>query len=106
MYSFCFTYRRIVIVGFLILNLVVRDETLRAPVVSGLIQRFNSTFSYKLEEDLNEILICSIEKIEVNNFRLKAKNAGKQLQDFNKKQGQEDLLEIEEFLSNLHIEDC
>ena len=50
---------RLVRGGMLVLNLVCRDSVLRADIVKDLSLIWPSVLSYKLEEEVNEILFCS-----------------------------------------------
>ena len=50
---------RLVRGGMLVLNLVCRDSVLRAEIVRDLSLIWPSVLSYKLEEEVNEILFCS-----------------------------------------------
>ncbi|KAL3283256.1 hypothetical protein HHI36_006404 [Cryptolaemus montrouzieri] len=45
--------------GLFILNVVIRDESLRPPIVTKLVKRFEGIVAFKIEEELNEIFICS-----------------------------------------------
>ncbi|CAG9854953.1 unnamed protein product [Phyllotreta striolata] len=67
--------------GLFILNLVVRDNALRPSVLSTLKTHFQSIISYKLQEDLNEIFICSNKSIQMDDL----KEACSELNSFFKK---------------------
>lgn len=45
--------------GLFVLNIVLRDSSLRPTVIKNLKNKFQTLVCYKLEEDLNEIIICS-----------------------------------------------
>ena len=57
--------------GMFVLNLVCRDSILRAEILSKLSNNWQCVVSYKLEEEVNEILFCS------NNEKLKSTEAVK-----------------------------
>ncbi|KAF5294177.1 hypothetical protein FQR65_LT10888 [Abscondita terminalis] len=89
--------------GLLIINVVMRDESLRSPLHADLKNKFATVASYKLEEDLNEIIVCSPYKYTDNN--LKIKNASNNFDRFlSKNKVQErDIDEINHFLINFRI---
>lgn len=45
--------------GVFVVNVVLRDDTLRPAVLSGFKKYFKHVVSYKLQEDLNEVFTCS-----------------------------------------------
>lgn len=55
--------------GIFILNLVTRDEKLRETALSNVKQAFTTVISYKLEEDVNEILFCQNGEHDVNEWK-------------------------------------
>lgn len=69
--------------GLFILNAVVRDDTLRIPLVNKLKERFTSVSSFKNEEELNEIFICR--NCSTVNFREQLLEAVNQLNCYFKK---------------------
>lgn len=93
--------------GIFILNLVCRDEELRNQTVANLKQTFKSICSYKLDEDVNEILYCH------NGNALTGesdwlKEMEKSTKSFNKlgielKISNDDLIEVQEFLKQLKV---
>ncbi|KAK5646559.1 hypothetical protein RI129_005023 [Pyrocoelia pectoralis] len=91
--------------GLLIINVVIRDESLRSPIMNDLRNKFCSIITYKLEEDLNEIIICSPDKYEKSNFVSLAKSASEKFDDFLAKNnvGNRDTDDITHFLENLQI---
>lgn len=54
--------------GLFVLNAVIRDETLRPTVLQSLQNCFNTTVAYKLEEDLNEVIMCAKDKMHEESF--------------------------------------
>lgn len=63
--------------GLFVLNFVCRDNTSRSQTVEKLKAIFPSIFSYKLEEDVNEIFYCF--KDPINNFQEIFTKSGKKL---------------------------
>lgn len=45
--------------GIFVLNLVCRDDTLKATIIETLSKMFPSAISYKLEDEVNEVVYCS-----------------------------------------------
>ncbi|KAK4879959.1 hypothetical protein RN001_008105 [Aquatica leii] len=91
--------------GFLVINVVMRDESLRAPLLTDVVSKFSTVASYKLEEDLNEIIICSPYKYDKNNLRSKVKEANNSFDEFLRKNKvqQRDVDEINHFIDNFHF---
>ncbi|KAK9879389.1 hypothetical protein WA026_006458 [Henosepilachna vigintioctopunctata] len=73
--------------GFFILNLVLREESLRPHIVSKLVKRFENVSSYKVEEELNEIFICG--NLSSSNSKNKIAEAAKILNSFFEKHDNE-----------------
>lgn len=48
--------------GLFVLNLVCRDDELKATIISTLTRMFSIVIGYKLEDEVNEILFCSKSK--------------------------------------------
>lgn len=48
--------------GIFVLNLVCRDDALRESVVSNLMSTFPIVLSYKLDDEVNEIIFCTSSK--------------------------------------------
>ena len=55
--------------GMFVLNLVCRDSVLRSEIVSKLSSLWQCVVSYKLEEEVNEVIFCT------NNDKLKSSEA-------------------------------
>ena len=86
--------------GLFVLNLVCRDEELRNTVICDLKKSFNTIYSYKLDEELNEILYCQ------NSATLKInliEKSAHQLQAISTKCNLKNDLEIEELMKTLKI---
>lgn len=84
---------------------MIRDECLRPSILNDLKNKFSTTAAYKLEDDLNEIVICAAEKVQQNSLTSKVREAcGKIDTFFKSNRGQQDeLFEIKHFLDNLQI---
>ena len=92
--------------GVFILNLVCRDEKLREQVIIDLKQSFKSVCSYKLEEDVNEILYCrNTDNFNMKKWRKCLETASKSLNELSKLQKvtSEELIEVQDFLKNLKL---
>ncbi|XP_039483074.1 eEF1A lysine and N-terminal methyltransferase homolog [Drosophila santomea] len=93
--------------GLFMLNLVCRDESLRTEALDNLHKVFPAVCSYKLEEDINEIIYCANdEKYKtVEQWKKNMGTAGRGLNSAVKetKLASEDALEVAEFLSELKI---
>ncbi|XP_052853485.1 eEF1A lysine and N-terminal methyltransferase homolog [Drosophila gunungcola] len=93
--------------GLFMLNLVCRDESLRSEALDNLHKVFPAVCSYKLDEDINEIVYCANdEKYKtVEQWKKNLGTAGRGLNSAVKetKLASEDALEVAEFLSELKI---
>ncbi|XP_017120953.1 eEF1A lysine and N-terminal methyltransferase homolog [Drosophila elegans] len=93
--------------GLFMLNLVCRDESLRTEALDNLHKVFAAVCSYKLDEDINEIVYCANdEKYKtVEQWKKNLGTAGRGLNSAVKdsKLASEDALEVAEFLSELKI---
>lgn len=93
--------------GIFILNLVCRDEKLREHVLAELRQSFRSICSYKLEEDVNEVLYCrndaAFEGLPAwkNNFEAAAKNLNSLTKDH--KISNDEVIDVVDFLKELKL---
>lgn len=91
--------------GIFILNLVLRDETLRDSIIKSLKAHFKTILSNKLEEDLNEILYCKSNKIDVKKFESDIKTAADELNKTirKKKIQSDDFVDVESLMESLTI---
>ncbi|KAH8399680.1 hypothetical protein KR009_000473 [Drosophila setifemur] len=93
--------------GLFMLNLVCRDETLRTAAIEDLQKVFPAVCSYKLDEDINEVVYCANdEKYKtVEQWRKHFGTAGRGLNNAVKdnKLASEDALDVADFLSELKI---
>ncbi|KAJ8939942.1 hypothetical protein NQ318_007870 [Aromia moschata] len=87
--------------GLFILNMVLRDESLRPTILSNLKKYFAYLVSYKLNEDLNEIVICSNTAIIMD----KLKEACRQTNSFFKRNNiSNNDLDVDEFMESLVLQ--
>lgn len=84
--------------GIFILNFVCRDESIRDQTKETLKLFFQSIFSYKLEEDVNEIFYCLKEKLPFADFEQRFKKSVLQLNGI-----QKDMVDIEDVLSQIKL---
>lgn len=84
--------------GLFILNLVCRDELLRENVLEDLKTHFCTIYSYKLKEELNEILYCQ-NSLTLNENLIE--KSAKQLQGIFKKNKLKNDLEINEIIESI-----
>lgn len=84
--------------GIFILNFVCRDETIRDQTKETLKEFFPSVFSYKLDEDVNEIFYCMKEKLSPVDFEQRFKKSALQLNGIKK-----DLVDVEDVLSQIKL---
>jgi len=92
--------------GMLVLNLVCRDSVLRATLMDDLTQVWSSVVSYKLQEEVNEVLFCSSSDKVKNEGASKLFNqAFKLVNDHVKKatRGKDDLIDLEDSLQLLKV---
>ncbi|XP_063702286.1 eEF1A lysine and N-terminal methyltransferase homolog [Culicoides brevitarsis] len=95
--------------GLFILNLVCRDDELREKVIADLKKDFKAVCSFKLEEDLNEIVYCSASEapLDAEKWKKMFEKSAKELNQLACSQkivAQDDeLIEITDFLSNLKV---
>lgn len=93
--------------GLFMLNLVCRDESLREEAMGDLQQEFASVCSYKLDEDINEVIFCANdEKYKtVEQWKKHMGTAGRHLNSAirDQKLANKDALDVAEFLSELKI---
>lgn len=93
--------------GLFMLNLVCRDETLRSEAIDNLHNVFPAVCTYKLDEDINEIVYCAndVKYKSVEQWKKSLGTAGRTLNSAvrDTKLASEDPLEVAEFLSDLKI---
>jgi len=99
-------FSRLVPGGMLVLNLVCRDSVLRASLMEELARVWSSVISYKLEEEVNEIIFCSCnDKLKSGEVKKTFSQAFKLVNDHVKKatRAKEDLIDLEESLQLLKV---
>ena len=92
--------------GILVLNLVCRDSVLRSEIIQKLTKIWHSVISYKLEEEVNEILFCTDnEKLKTGDINRTLNQAFKLVNDHVKKvtKTQDDLIDLEESMKLLKV---
>lgn len=82
--------------GVFILNFVCRDNASRDQTVTTLKKIFASVFSYKLDEDVNEIFYCF--KQAISDFQEKFSKSGKKLNAIKK-----DMVDLEDLMEKLKL---
>ena len=75
-YNICFFF----LAGMLVLNLACRDPLLRSEVIQDIHKVFKTVWSYKVPEEVNEILFCTDHDFfeSCQNSLQNAKNSGHQ----------------------------
>lgn len=93
--------------GLFMLNLVCRDESLRDESIANLKEQFVSVCSYKLDEDINEIVFCANDERykTIDQWKKHMGTAGRRLNNAvkNQKLSDKDALDVTDFLSELKI---
>lgn len=90
--------------GIFILNLVCRDEKLRDQVLVDLKNTFKTVVSYKLDEDVNEILYCQNTEYDAKSWTDAMEKSVKYINDLMKKeQHSSDGIELQEFMQQLQV---
>lgn len=95
------------------MNLVCRDEKLRDQVLADLRLAFRSVCSYKLDEDVNEILYCrNDDQFTLKKWNVSLEAASRNLNDrarelLKKQTGStavvDELVEVQDFLNSLKL---
>lgn len=105
------------LLGVFILNLVCRDEKLREQVLANLRISFQSVCTYKLDEDVNEIVYCrDANELTLKTWTQSFEAAAKLLNGRSKQRKRDethkltgttaivdDVFEVQEFLENLKL---
>lgn len=97
--------RCIGVTGIFVLNLVCRDEALRNEVWNNLKDSFKSVCSFKLAEDVNEVLFCKNVEESEEEWRRAIRDGIFDVNGLAKKNGlsKEDLLEVDELMGELKL---
>lgn len=87
------------------MNLVTRDENLRESALDKLKQKFQTIVSYKLEEDVNEIVYCQNGETDIDEWKkrmeLSVQNVNKVMRT--QAGNQENVIELQEFMNELKL---
>lgn len=90
--------------GIFILNLVCRDDKLRENVLIDLKKSFETVVSYKLEEDVNEILYCQNVKHDPVEWKNAMEKSVKNINDLLTKENNAlELIEVQDFINVLAL---
>lgn len=68
--------------GLFVLNLVLRDKGLRPRIMEVLEDIYEQVYSYTVDEDLNEILVCTTSYVKGDLFEKKYAEAEESLKAF------------------------
>lgn len=86
------------------LNLVCRDEKLRDEAIVGLKKSFKTVVSYKLEEDVNEILYCQNVEHDSTHWTQAMVKSVKNINELlSKEQNSLELIEVQDFIQELKL---
>jgi spermidine synthase len=89
--------------GVFILNLVTRDDSLRESVLVDLRAVFAGVCSYKLEEDVNEILFCTNFALDPTTWASAVEKSAKSINSYSKNHRLKDMIDIEDFMRDLKL---
>lgn len=93
--------------GLFILNLVCRDEVLRANALKSLKDVFPAMCTYKLDEDINEVVYCTNNEKLVNlkNWKKILGSSGRNLNATvkMKKLNDDKMLDVTDFMNDLKL---
>lgn len=88
-----------------ILNLVTRDENLRESALNKLKEKFQTIVSYKLDEDVNEIVYCQNGNQNMDEWNkrmeLSVQNVNKMMRT--QAVNEQNIIEVQEFLQELKL---
>ncbi|XP_023014100.2 eEF1A lysine and N-terminal methyltransferase homolog [Leptinotarsa decemlineata] len=84
--------------GLFIVNVVLRDQSMRPELLNNIKKHFEAILSYKLQDDLNEIFICSKSKIKMDTL----KDGCRELNNFFRKHNiSENSVDLDMFMTRL-----
>lgn len=90
--------------GIFVLNLVCRDDKLRDDTIDNLKKSFKTVVSYKLEEDVNEILYCQNTEHDSANWMQAMTKSVKSINELlSREQNSLELIEVEDFIQDLKL---
>jgi len=101
--------------GIFVLNLACRDSTLRSEIISDVQKVFTTVWSYKVPEEVNEILFCTDHEWALKTKKVDRKHPAieafdkvnthtKGLQKSCNARNEEELLDLEEAIKQLKLE--
>lgn len=93
--------------GVFILNLVCRDENIKKKVKNDLKSVFKSIGCYCIKDEVNEIIVCSINESDCNMWKNKLKAAATSLNEQVSRQkllSSADVFDLSSFMENLSVE--
>lgn len=91
--------------GLFIVNLVARNKKLRDETIDNLNKIYNFIASYKTEEDVNEVIFCSKNEKNFEEWKNLMQESAKSLNELAKtKNNTDELIELSTLLSNFKIE--
>jgi hypothetical protein len=94
------------VAGLFILNLVCRNSKLREEAVNNIKATFKSVSSYKLEQEVNEIIFCTNDAVEEKQtWRNSLEEAAKRVNALAKKRKLQagDLIDVTNLVNSLKI---
>lgn len=84
--------------------MVCRDDKLRENVLVDLKKSFQTVASYKLEEDVNEILYCQNVKHDPDEWNKAMEKSVKNINDLlSKEKNSLELIEVQDFMNDLKL---
>lgn len=90
--------------GMFILNMVCRDAKLREQVKKDLTDAFTTIHSYKMDEDINEVLFCMNTDIDTKAFHHAMEMSAKRTYGASDKSGADtNMVDLEELLDKLKL---
>lgn len=93
--------------GLFILNLVSRDQSIKKKVKNDLKFVFKSIACYSVQDEVNEIIICSINENDSTEWKNKLKSAATNLNEqvaVRKLLSSADIFDLSSFMKNLSVE--
>lgn len=86
------------------LNLVCRDDKLRDEAIVDLKKSFKTVVSYKLDEDVNEILYCQNTEHDATSWtQAMTKSVNNINELLSKEQNSLELIEVQDFIQDLKL---
>ncbi|XP_019875061.2 eEF1A lysine and N-terminal methyltransferase homolog isoform X2 [Aethina tumida] len=89
--------------GLFVLNIVLRDTSLRPEILLKLKKKFKTIVAYKFEADVNEIMICSKDEIEEEKLKQSLMESCKVVNKFFKNKNLKCDICVSDYISSLKI---